>query len=212
MNIYPFAIPAQWNSNSCYIACWIDLLWFFKNRDKMIQHTRIKLKQLLWISGFLTFSSIAWTQQPNQQDIENIVNQQFKPLLEQHQITGMAVAITWHGKHYFINYGMASQQDKQPVNSQTLFELGSVSKIFNATLAGYAHTQGKLSLTAHPATYFPQLKNTAINQVTVLHLGTYTAGGLPLQFPRASHSTTRHDKVFSNMATQTPHWNDTSIF
>jgi hypothetical protein len=35
----------------------------------------------------------------------------------------------------------------------------------------------------HPAQYFPALKNTAVNNATLLNLGTYTAGGFPLQFP-----------------------------
>ena len=70
-----------------------------------------------------------------------------------------------------------------PVNDATLFELGSVSKPLTATLASLALVQGKLSLDAHPSKYMPQLKGSAIDKATVLHLGTYTAGGLPLQFP-----------------------------
>jgi beta-lactamase class C len=56
-------------------------------------------------------------------------------------------------------------------------------RFFNATLAGYAQATGKLSLDDHPAQYFPALKNTAVNNATLLNLGTYTAGGFPLQFP-----------------------------
>jgi len=64
-----------------------------------------------------------------------------------------------------------------------IFELGSVSKTFTATLALYAQALGKMSPTDHPSKYMPQLKNRAIDKATVLNLGTYTAGGLPLQFP-----------------------------
>ena len=84
---------------------------------------------------------------------------------------------------YFVNYGVASKQSNQPMSNKILFELGSVSKTFNATLAGYAQAQRQLSLSDHPAKYFPELKNTAVNKATILNLGTYTAGGFPLQFP-----------------------------
>nr|MBP9788847.1 beta-lactamase [Acinetobacter sp.] len=101
----------------------------------------------------------------------------------QYKIPGLAVAVTLKGQHYFVNYGVASKQSNQPMSNKTLFELGSVSKTFNATLAGYAQAQRQLSLSDHPAKYFPELKNTAVNKATILNLGTYTAGGFPLQFP-----------------------------
>ena len=50
-------------------------------------------------------------------------------------------------------------------------------------MAGYAQAKGQLLLSDHPAKYFPELKNTAVNKATILNLGTYTAGGFPLQFP-----------------------------
>ena len=73
----------------------------------------------------------------------------FKPLLEQYRIAGLAVGVTLNGQHYFVNYGLASKQNQQPVNNKTLFELGSVSKLFNATLVGYAQATAKLSLSDH---------------------------------------------------------------
>jgi beta-lactamase class C len=83
----------------------------------------------------------------------------------------------------FFNYGLASREDKTPVNERTLFELGSVSKTFTATLAAQAIDQGKLSLADHPGKFLPALKGHAIDRATMLHLGTYSAGGLPLQLP-----------------------------
>ncbi|RZF56715.1 beta-lactamase [Acinetobacter halotolerans] len=142
-------------------------------------------KRLLWVAGLLSCSSMLWAQGLTEQQVKQVLDQQFKPLLEQYNIPGMAVAVTLNGQHYFINYGLASKQSKQPVSSDTLFELGSVSKTFNATLAGYAQAQGRLSFSDHPAKYFPELKNTAVNRATILNLGTYSAGDFPLQFPDA---------------------------
>jgi beta-lactamase class C len=69
------------------------------------------------------------------------------------------------------------------VTKDTLFELGSVSKTFTATLIALAQSRGKLSLDDHPGQYVPALRGSAIDKTTVLQLATYTAGGLPLQFP-----------------------------
>lgn len=114
-----------------------------------------------------------------------MVDQAIRPVMAEHDVPGMAVAATAGGKAYFFNYGLASVQDKTPVSEATLFELGSISKTLTATLAAYAQVTGKLSLDAHPSAYMPQLKGSAIDKASVLNLGTYTAGGLPLQFPDA---------------------------
>jgi beta-lactamase class C len=111
------------------------------------------------------------------------VDRAIQPLMAQNDVPGMAVAVTIDGRAYFFNYGVASKQGHVPVTANTLFELGSVSKTLTATLGCYAQDLGKLSFDDHPGKYVPQLKGTAIDRATVLELGTYTAGGLPLQFP-----------------------------
>ena len=111
------------------------------------------------------------------------VDHAVKPLLEQYDVPGIAVAVTVDGRPYFFNYGVAAKDSKAPVTQDTLFELGSVSKTFAATLGAYALTQGKVSLDDHPGRYMPQLRGSPIDKATLLQLGTYTAGGLPLQVP-----------------------------
>ncbi|NGZ85945.1 class C beta-lactamase [Duganella aceris] len=112
-----------------------------------------------------------------------IVDQAIRPVMAEYNVPGIAVAVTVDGKASFFNYGLASKEDNTPVSETTLFELGSVTKTFVATLVSYAQVQGKLSLDDHPGKYVPQLKGSAIDKATLLNLGTYTAGGLPLQFP-----------------------------
>ncbi|KXO79994.1 class C beta-lactamase [Acinetobacter venetianus] len=147
------------------------------------KHFSMNLKRLLIVAGVFSVSSTLWAKDLTEQQVKAVIDQQFKPLLAQYNIPGLAVAVTLNGQHYFVNYGVASKQSQQPVRNDTLFELGSVSKTFNATLAGYAQAQGKLSFSDHPAKYFPELNNTAVNRASILNLGTYTAGGFSLQFP-----------------------------
>ncbi|MFA9217162.1 MAG: class C beta-lactamase, partial [Sphingomonadaceae bacterium] len=112
-----------------------------------------------------------------------IIDNAVRPVIAEYDLPGMAVAVTIKGRAYFYNYGVASRETGQPVSEHTLFELGSVSKTFTATLGAYAQVLGKLALDDHPSRYLPQLQGRAIDRASLLHLATYTAGGLPLQVP-----------------------------
>jgi beta-lactamase class C len=109
----------------------------------------------------------------------------FRPLLQQHDVPGIAVAVTAEGRSQVFTYGIAAKDSRAPVTRDTLFELGSVSKTFTATLAAYAQAQGRLSWDDHPGKYLPSLRGSAVDATSLLQLGTYTAGGLSLQFPDA---------------------------
>ncbi len=116
-------------------------------------------------------------------EIEHIVNDAIRPVMEENNIPGMAVAVTVRGKRYFVNYGVASKDSRQKVSKDTIFEIGSISKTFTATLASYAQVIGALSFSDNASTYLPALAGSSFDRISLLDLGTYSAGGLPLQFP-----------------------------
>lgn len=117
-------------------------------------------------------------------DLRAVVDASVKPLMQQQSIPGLVVGVVNDGKTQYFNYGVASKDARQPVSENTLFEVGSVSKTFTATLAGYAVASGKLTLTDPASQYLPALHGDKFDHISLLDLGTYTAGGLPLQFPR----------------------------
>jgi len=116
------------------------------------------------------------------ENLSATVERTVRPLLAQHDVHGIAVGVTAGGQQYFFSYGVASKEAQTPVTKDTLFEIGSISKTFAAMLVTYGAATGRLSLDDHPGKYMPALKGTAIDKPTLLHLGTYTAGGLPLLF------------------------------
>ena len=59
---------------------------------------------------------------------------------------------------------------------ETLFEIGSVSKTFTATLAGYALTQDKMRLDDRASQHWPALQGSRFDGISLLDLATYTAG------------------------------------
>lgn len=122
---------------------------------------------------------------PSDQDakVRQVIDGAMKPVIAQYGLPGMAVGVTIDGKRYFVEYGDASINPKVAVTRDTLFELGSISKTFTATLAAYAEVEGKLSLNDSVSKVMPALKGSALDHVRVLDLATHTAGGFPLQLP-----------------------------
>ncbi|ACB79647.1 beta-lactamase [Methylorubrum populi BJ001] len=115
--------------------------------------------------------------------IAEAVERAYRPLLKEYDVPGLAVAVTRDGQSAVFTFGLADREVQRPVTRDTLFEIGSVSKTFTATLAAYARALGRLSLEDAPGRFLPSLRGSALDRVSLLELGTYTAGGLPLQFP-----------------------------
>ncbi|MFC3124469.1 class C beta-lactamase [Pseudoroseomonas globiformis] len=112
-----------------------------------------------------------------------VVGRHFEPLLAAHAVPGMSIAVLHRGDAHLFSYGTTSAAGGDKVTDSTLFELGSISKIFTATLGGLAEALGRIAPGDHPGQHLPDLRGTPIDAATLLQLGTYTAGGLPLQFP-----------------------------
>ncbi|ADY82440.1 beta-lactamase [Acinetobacter pittii PHEA-2] len=142
-----------------------------------------KISCLLLSPLFIFSTSIYADNTPKDREIKKLVDQNFKPLLDKYDVPGMAVGVIQNNKKYETYYGLQSVQDKKAVSSSTIFELGSVSKLFTATAGGYAKNKGKISFDDTPGKYWKELKNTPIDQVNLLQLATYTSGNLGLQFP-----------------------------
>jgi beta-lactamase class C len=119
----------------------------------------------------------------NQDRMRNIVDSATRAVMVKDNIPGMAVGITIADTTRVFNYGLASRKPRKPVTDDTLFELGSVSKTFTATLACWAEINNQLSLSDKVGKYLPSLQNSQFGNVTLLSLGTHTPGGLPLQVP-----------------------------
>ncbi|WNL38746.1 class C beta-lactamase [Halomonas sp. PAMB 3232] len=112
-----------------------------------------------------------------------LVDETIVPLMAEHRIPGMAVAIHVNGERYLFDYGLADREAGVAVDAQTLFELGSLSKLYTGLLAAYAEASGALALADPVSRHLTTLEGSAFDDVTLLELATYTAGGLPLQVP-----------------------------
>jgi beta-lactamase class C len=136
----------------------------------------------LLLAATVSFGSLAMAN-AQRSDIDSVVQDTAQAVMQQYNIPGLAIAVTANGKQRFYNFGVASKETQQKVTSDTLFEIGSISKTFTATLATYAEVNGQLSLTDHPGKYLPELAGSPFDKATLINLATHTAGGFPLQVP-----------------------------
>ena len=90
---------------------------------------------------------------------------------------GLSIAVRIDGRTLFYNFGYAEMASKRPVTTDTLFNLGSVSKVFDATLLAQAALQGELSLDDPVAKYVTELNEGGdIRRITLRQLASHTTG------------------------------------
>jgi beta-lactamase class C len=113
-----------------------------------------------------------------QVNIEEIVRQKVQPILPKNgEGGGVAVAIRMDGKTSFFNFGMADNARHRPVTADSIFNLGSVGKVFATTLLAQAVRQGELSLDDPVAKYVTELQRGGdIQRITLGQLASHTSG------------------------------------
>ena len=101
------------------------------------------------------------------------------------EVPGLAIGILHDGQVEFGGYGVASLETGQPVVPETLFQIGSISKPFTATLVMTLVEEGRLDLDTPVVTYAPELPladSVTRAGVTLRHLFTHMAGFLGDRF------------------------------
>jgi CubicO group peptidase (beta-lactamase class C family) len=94
-------------------------------------------------------------------------------------IPGVAVGVWADGRETYACHGVTSVDNPLPVDPDTLFLLGSVTKTYTATTLLRLVAEGRVELEAPVRRYVPELRLTdgrAAAEVTVLHLLNHTAG------------------------------------
>lgn len=96
-------------------------------------------------------------------------------LLEEHHKFMGTLAVSHDQKTIYSNsIGYADVKNKIKTNSLTKYRIGSISKIFTATLALKAIEEGKLELNQTIEKYFPKIKNA--HRITIKNLLNHSSG------------------------------------
>lgn len=94
-------------------------------------------------------------------------------------IPGVAVGVWADGREVYACHGVTSIDNPLPVDQDTLYRLGSVTKTYTATALMCLVTEGRVELDAPVRRYVPELAladEGAAAEITVLNLLNHTAG------------------------------------
>ena len=92
---------------------------------------------------------------------------------------GVSVGVWNRGKAYGSGFGITSVEAPDPVDEETLFQIGSTGKTFTATAVMRLVDRGEIDLDAPVRRYLRDLKlkdPEVTKKVTVRHLLTHTGG------------------------------------
>ena len=121
---------------------------------------------------------------PDERAVGAVVAQEIAGALDPPGI-GAAVAIRIGGRTLFYNFGFADRAARAPVTPNSLFNLASVSKVFDATLLALAIGQGELRFDDPIAGHIGELRAGGdAAAITFGELATFTSGfSLPQDHP-----------------------------
>ncbi|MGE0543440.1 MAG: serine hydrolase domain-containing protein [Dehalococcoidia bacterium] len=107
------------------------------------------------------------------------VNVVVREAMDRWSVPGVALGILQRGEIEVFAQGVANRETGQLVTPATLFQVGSISKVFTATLVMQLVDQGLVNLDVPINAYLPSIRladASAAGAVTLRHLLTHTAG------------------------------------
>ena len=109
--------------------------------------------------------------------VRRIIQKEILTLLPADGAGGIAVAVCIDGQLVFFDEGFADLPQRRPITPDSLFNVASLRKPFEATLLALAVQQGKMAIADPISTYLPALSEGGdIRRVTVGQLATHTSG------------------------------------
>jgi D-alanyl-D-alanine-carboxypeptidase/D-alanyl-D-alanine-endopeptidase len=118
----------------------------------------------------------ARTTAPSDSEIRNILVDRIDV---QKQGIGIVVGVIDPQKRRVVAYGSLDRGDTRPPDGDTLFEIGSITKVFTALLAADMAQRGELKLDDPIAKYLPptaKIPQRNGRQITIVDLATHTSG------------------------------------
>jgi beta-lactamase class C len=124
----------------------------------------------------LSLPQIAMTDPDIDAKVRDIVADNIAPVAIENDAGGLATAVFVAGHTWFFNYGLASREEKQKITTDTLFDLASVRKVFDATLVALGTLRGEIRLDDPINKYVTELHGDYIRRVTLGQLASHTSG------------------------------------
>lgn len=143
----------------------------------------LAIDQSAKISGFairpILKEQFVKTKNPLSNKIDSFVEKAVRPYIQKLNTVGVSVGVIYHGHLYKYGYGETAKKDQQFPDANTIYEIGSITKTFTATLLASFVFEGRCSLNDPVNKYLPKSipalqKNGVV--VTLKMLADHTSG------------------------------------
>ncbi|MFT7633819.1 MAG: D-alanyl-D-alanine-carboxypeptidase/D-alanyl-D-alanine-endopeptidase [Mariniblastus sp.] len=105
------------------------------------------------------------------------INALVKPYLKANKFNSASVGVVIGDQVWIGNFGQLSDGQSKPPTGDTIYEIGSISKVFTAILLADAVAKGDVKLTTSIGELMPAIKDSELgNSITLKHLSTHTSG------------------------------------
>ncbi|MDQ0230326.1 CubicO group peptidase (beta-lactamase class C family) [Metabacillus malikii] len=146
----------------------------------MQRHCKKLICLLLIFTFILPINLALATEMNDKEKFEQKFDEFMKEAMEEHHVPGVTLSVVKDGKLFYKKgYGYSDLEKKTPVDEDdTLFRIGSVTKLFTVTSALALSDQGKLNLENDVNQYLDKYKIDYYQDKPILvkHLLTHTGG------------------------------------
>ncbi len=119
-----------------------------------------------------------------QHHLEGIVADQVKSILPTDGRFGVAIVLLSGDEAFFFEHGWVNLEANTAVTRDSLFNLASVSKVFDTTLLALAAQRGELKLDDPVSKHVPEIRGEHAARITLRQLASHTSGfTLPQDHP-----------------------------
>jgi CubicO group peptidase (beta-lactamase class C family) len=173
--------------------------WQFESRDDQVAKYKASFSKAVLtlrvgldsIDKLETFSLTAYEKEqppktgaipsfnPLQTELDKKVDSLVMPFMRIGNTVGLSIGVLENGQMHVYSYGETAKDNRLVPDGNTLFEIGSITKTFTATLLAYFVQQGKLNLDDPVNKYLPDsVANLQFNgkPITIRSLANHSSG------------------------------------
>jgi CubicO group peptidase (beta-lactamase class C family) len=139
---------------------------------------------ILCILGFVFYvihENRAYRNLRDTHDLKDRVTKLGNAYLKKHQNAALVIGVLQNGHRYLQGFGQVSQTNAGPPNGQTLFQIGSITKVLTGITLARMVNAGTVSLDDPITLFLPpsaslDTRHSTISPITLRHLATHTSG------------------------------------
>ncbi|MCW3077926.1 MAG: beta-lactamase family protein [Bacteroidetes bacterium] len=112
--------------------------------------------------------------------MDSMIDKVVRDYMQSPQNCGLSIGISQNGKKYFYNYGEIKRRSKKSPSPSTIYEIGSLTKVFCGILFAQAVIEKKVKPTDDIRLYLPKGNyanlETSDHYIQLIHLANHTSG------------------------------------